>query len=121
MSEAPKFKKLFFFCFFFSNLLISMIWTIFLDIMDSLLIKYDMMIFFSGFSSGFWIFSGYFRIFVKFSDFIGFGKNDTMISIYGLFLIFIRFPNFPNLLRIFRIFLIFPDFFRFSEFKDFLI
>ena len=66
VSAAPKFENL------FSNFLISMIWTIFLDIMDSLLIKYDMMILFSGFLSGFRIFPDFFRIFpdfIKSSDF----------------------------------------------------
>ena len=61
VSEPPKFENLFFFVFvfwsLFSNLLISMIWNIFLDIMDSLLIKYDMMIFFPDFLSGFRFFS----------------------------------------------------------------
>ena len=93
--EASKFRNYFFYFFlFFSNLQISIFLTI-------LLLKYDMMIFFSGFFSGFRIFfrfpdfspvsrffSGFkifFRIFVKFSDFIGFGKNETMISISGLF------------------------------------
>ena len=58
VSKAAKFKN-----YFFSNLQISKVFTTFLHIMDSLLIKYDMMIFFSGF------FSGIFRIFIKSSDF----------------------------------------------------
>ena len=48
VSEAQKFKN-YFFLWFLSNLQISMVLTIFLHIIDTLLIKYDMMIFFSGF------------------------------------------------------------------------
>ena len=57
VSEAPKFENLFFLFLFF--------WSLFSNLLISIR-----------------IFS---RIFVKFSDSIGFGKNDTMISVYGLF------------------------------------
>ena len=57
-------------CPFFSNLQNSMVLTIFLHIMDSLLNKYDMLIFFCILFSGFRIFSEFFPIFIKSSDFL---------------------------------------------------
>ena len=55
-----------------SNLQISTVLTIFLDRLDGLLLKWDIIIFFFGISSGFQIFlnfSGFFRIFPDFSGF----------------------------------------------------
>ena len=47
---------------FFSNFHIKVIWTIFLDRFDSLLLKCDMMTLFAGNFSGFWIFPGFSRL-----------------------------------------------------------
>ena len=70
-----------------------MVYTIFLHIMDSLLIKYDLMIFFCGF----------FQIFIKCSDFFTeWIVYCSQIICLFYFLIFFRFPEF---------FRIFPDFF----------
>jgi len=64
-----------FFCFFlflnfswrhFLNFQISTVLTIFLDRFDGLLLKWDIIIFFSGISSGFRIISGFFRILFKY-------------------------------------------------------
>ena len=54
-----------FFWGFLSNLQISTVLTIFLDRFDGLLLKWDIIIFFSGISSGFRIISGFFRILFK--------------------------------------------------------
>ena len=70
VSEAPKFKNHFlFFLSFFSNLQISMVLTIFLHIMDTLLVKYDMMNFFPDFFPVSRFSRIFFRIFIKTSDF----------------------------------------------------
>ena len=91
-----------FFWWFFSNLRISMVLTIFLHILDSLLIKYDMIIFLSGF----------------FSDFSGFSSNLQIYSQNGFFTSHLWYNDFfPGNLSAFRIFLhMFPDFF--SEFSS---
>ena len=61
VSEAPKFKKISFFLSHFSNLQISMDLTLFLHRINGLLLKYDVIIVFSGTSSGFFPdFSGFF-------------------------------------------------------------
>ena len=46
--------------------------------MDGILLTYDVMIFFSGNLSGFQIFSGFFRIFIKSSDFF----TEWMVYFY---------------------------------------
>ena len=67
---------------FFSNLQISVVLTTFLHIIDGLLLKYDMLIFFPRNLSGLRIFSGFFRFFFKSQDFFSFHP------IFGFFQVF---------------------------------
>ena len=93
LSEAPKFKDSFF-LWFFSNLQISMVLTISLHIMDILIIKYDMMIYFSVF----------FSVSVFFPYFSGFSSNLQIFSQNGLltchelhdYFLFLKFYRFPD-------------------------
>ena len=119
VSEAPKFKNYFFLCvfflfflWFFSNLQISMVLTMFLHRMDGLLIKYEMMKFFPGFFPDF---TGLFRIFPDFHKIFRFlHRMDSLRLINYLIIFFSRksfrlvsgfwFPVF------FWFFCIFPDF-----------
>ena len=85
MSEAPKFKKLFFS--HFSDFQISLVLTIFLYRMDSLLLIYDMMIFSL---SDIYPVSGFFPDFSGFSPNLqissqngGFTSHDMMIFFSG--------------------------------------
>ena len=86
----------FFFTPIFSNLHILVFLTIFLHSMYDLHLKYDMMIFFSGNLSGFWIFSGFFRIFLKFSD-----LTISLVIMDSLLLKFTMMTLFSKFFRIF--------------------
>ena len=72
------------------------------DGIDGLLLIYDMMIFLSGYLSGFRIFSGFFRIFIKCSDFsLNSWFNSHKWYDNFIFRKFIRFPDFSGFLLIF--------------------
>ena len=97
---------------FFLNFQISLVWTTFLHLMDSLLIKYDMMIFNPDF----------FRIFPDFfPDIFGFSSNLQISSWNWRFTLLIWYDDF-----VFRKIIRLPDFFPdsyvfFNKSSDFFI
>ena len=110
VGEASKFENLFFVLFLdkiwsrFSNLQISVFWAVFLHIMDSLLIRYNIIMFLSGTLSGFQVFSVFFRIFFKSSYF-------SLPIKYGMIILFSGFyPVSWFIFWIIPVFPFFPDF-----------
>ena len=106
---------------FFSNLQISSFLTIYLYMIEGLVLKYDMIIFFFGTASGFRIFSRFSRVSLNLQISSVFTiilyRTDCLLflNVIWNYFFFWNFILFPDFFLIFLIFFKSPDFFGFDN------